>query len=382
MRAAGSLRALLLKEKQARRRVSTPCVVLFLTCFGTAAASLECPHQCVCTGTTVECNRQNLTSIPQPIPANTTTLLLTGNDISHLTEESFPVRLDYLAELYLPENRIEQVAPGVFDSLPRLRLLDLSNNKIWNFSPDAFPEHNMLQVLNLSGSLYNFSYTDVFCNLLKHAVPKLSNLSLANNDLVVLPDDMFTSLSDLTTLDLRNNSIVSIKNVTFRNNALISLDLRNNALKELSNGTLKEFNQIPGLQLYLLGNQWVCDCNIEDMVMWLQSSDVVVDKQHMTCTQPEKLRTSQLLQLKHSELQCTDSGNMEVTLETSYVFLGMVLALIGVIFLLVLYLNRKGIKRWMYNIRDACRDHMEGYHYRYEINSDPRLANLSLNSDV
>ncbi|XP_060776655.1 trophoblast glycoprotein-like [Neoarius graeffei] len=118
------------------------------------------------------------------------------------------------------------------------------------------------------------------------------------------------------------------------------------------------------------------------MVMWLQSTDIVVDKQNMTCAHPDQLRTNQLLQLKQSELQCTYSGNMEVALETSYVFLGMVLALIGVIFLLVLYLNRKGIKRWMYNIRDACRDHMEGYHYRYEINSDPRLANLSLNSDV
>lgn len=381
MRAGASLRLLLVKENQARRRVSTPCVVLFLTCFGTAA-SLECPHKCVCTDTTVQCTRLNLTSIPQPIPVNTTNLLLTGNDISHLSDKSFPVRLDYLAELYLSENRIEQVDPGAFYNLPRLRLLDLSNNQIFNFSPDAFPQNNMVQVVNLSRSLYNFSYADVFSNLLRLSVPKLSNLSLANNDLVVLPDDMFISLSDLTTLDLRNNSLVSIKNVTFQNQALISLDLRNNALKELSNGTLKEFNQIPGLQVYLLENQWVCDCNIEDMVMWLQSSDVVVDKQNLTCTQPEKLRTTQLLQLKHSELPCTDFGNMEATLETSYVFLGMVLALIGVIFLLVLYLNRKGIKRWIYNIRDACRDHMEGYHYRYEINSDPRLANLSLNSDV
>ncbi|KAK3551004.1 hypothetical protein QTP70_011528 [Hemibagrus guttatus] len=381
MRAGGSLRFLLETEKQARRRVSTPCVLLFLTCFGTAV-TLECPHKCVCTGTIVECNRQNLTSIPQPILPNTTTLILTGNDISRLSKESFPVRLDYLAELYLSENRIEQLDPGVFDNLPRLRLLDLSNNRILDFSRDAFPENNMLQVLNLSRSLYNFSYADVFFNPLKHAVPKLSDLILANNDLVVLPDDMFTNLSHLTTLDLKNNSLVSIKNVTFSNQTLTRLDLRNNALKELSNGTLKDFNQIPGLQLYLLGNPWVCDCNIEDMVMWLQSSDIVVDKQNLTCTHPENLRNNQLLYLKHTELQCIDTGNMEVTLETSYVFLGMVLALIGVIFLLVLYLNRKGIKRWIYNIRDACRDHMEGYHYRYEINSDPRLANLSLNSDV
>ncbi|XP_060776656.1 trophoblast glycoprotein-like [Neoarius graeffei] len=378
MRAGSSLRV---KENQAKRRVSTPCLVLFLTCFG-AAGSLECPHKCVCTDTKVNCNHQNFTSIPQPIPATTTTLLVTGNEISQLTEDSFPVRLDYLTYLNLSENQIEHVDPGVFTNLPRLRLLDLSDNRILRFSSGAFPENNVLQVLNLTRSLYNFSFADAVYNLSKCALPKLSVLRLASNDLVVLPDDMFASLSNLTTLDLRNNSIVSIKNVTFRNQALVSLDLRNNALKELSNGTLKEFSQIPGLRLYLLGNQWVCDCNIEDMVMWLQSTDIAVDKQNMTCAHPDQLRTNQLLQLKQSELQCTYSGNMEVALETSYVFLGMVLALIGVIFLLVLYLNRKGIKRWIYNIRDACRDHMEGYHYRYEINSDPRLANLSLNSDV
>lgn len=372
-----------LREKQAGwwRRVSAPCVVLLLTCFGTAA-SLECPPKCACTHTTVECIRHNLTSIPHPIPVNTTTLVISGNHISRLTNESFPVLLDHLGELYLPENRIEQVDPGVFVNLPRLRLLDLSNNRILDFSPEAFPSTNTLQVLNLSRSLYNYSYTDVFCNLLNHTVPKLSSLNLANNHLVYIPVDMFSSLPNLTTLDLRNNSLVSIHHGTFQNQALLTLDLRDNALKRLPNKTLDDFNQIPRLQMFLLGNQWDCDCTIESMLIWLQSSDVVVDKQNMTCTQPGTWRTSQLLQLKPSELQCIESGNMEATLETSYVFLGMVLALIGVIFLLVLYLNRKGIKRWIYNIRDACRDHMEGYHYRYEINTDPRLTNLSLNSDV
>ncbi|KAF6728132.1 Trophoblast glycoprotein [Oryzias melastigma] len=116
------------------------------------------------------------------------------------------------------------------------------------------------------------------------------------------------------------------------------------------------------------------------MLMWLKNSTQVTDKQDLTCAEPESLRHQPLLQVELSQLKC--SSDMERVLETSYVFLGLVLALIGVIFLLVLYLNRKGIKRWMYNIRDACRDHMEGYHYRYEINSDPRLANLSINSDV
>ena len=46
----------------------------------------------------------------------------------------------------------------------------------------------------------------------------------------------------------------------------------------------------------------------------------------------------------------------------------------GLIFLMVLYLNRRGIQRWMRNLREACRDQMEGYHYRYEQDADPRRA--------
>ncbi|KYO37799.1 hypothetical protein Y1Q_0011136 [Alligator mississippiensis] len=41
---------------------------------------------------------------------------------------------------------------------------------------------------------------------------------------------------------------------------------------------------------------------------------------------------------------------------------------------MVLYLNRRGIKRWLRNLREACRDQMEGYHYRYEQDAEPRRA--------
>uniref|UniRef100_A0A8B9L209 Trophoblast glycoprotein b n=1 Tax=Astyanax mexicanus TaxID=7994 RepID=A0A8B9L209_ASTMX len=296
-------------------------------------SSLDCPDRCICTSTTVKCLYQNLISIPQPLPPNTTALFLNGNNITHLTEDSFPAPLEFLTDLYLSGNQIEQVDPGVFDNLPSLHSLDLSNNRMLNFSPDAFPENNKLQVLNLSRSLYNVSYTGIISNILKHSVPKLSLLNLSSSDLIL-------------------------------SQGLNHLDLRDNILKEIPNGTLADFSQIPGLRLYLAENPWVCDCVMKDMVTWLQKYDFVADKVNLTCDEPPELRNTPLL------------------LGTSYIFLGMVLALIGVIFLLVLYLNRKGIKKWMYNIRDACRDHMEGYHYRYEINSDPRLANLSLNSDV
>nr|XP_009506266.1 PREDICTED: trophoblast glycoprotein-like [Phalacrocorax carbo] len=186
------------------------------------------------------------------------------------------------------------------------------------------------------------------------ALRNLSRLELADNGLLLLPAGMFTALPALRQL---------------------SLNLSDNSLSVLRNSTLAQFRGLPALR-------WVCDCAIEDLVAWLKESDQVEGKEALTCAYPDKMLGKALLKINGSDLNCSVPVDLPSQLQTSYVFLGIVLALIGAIFLLVLYLNRKGIKKWMHNIRDACRDHMEGYHYRYEINADPRLTNLSSNSDV
>lgn len=367
------------EEVRGRARSSAMMHLLFilavvLPCHG-------CPDKCLCFSQTVKCQNQDLDAIPHSLPSNTKFLFVTGNSISNISVESFPSPLEQLTDLYLSGNEIESVDSGVFDNLPNLVQLDLSNNKIQTFSEGAFPHNNSLQLLNLSRSFHNYCLTDgVLNNLLKGNLIQLTVLDLSNNDLLIPPDNMSQTLPSLVTLNLHNSSIISIQNGTLHMPQLRDLDLRDNSLRNLPRTILAEFSFVPDLHIQLAGNPWRCDCFIEDMLMWLKNSTHIIDAQNLTCADPEGLRQQTLLHLQQSQLKC--SGNMEGVLETSYVFLGLVLALIGVIFLLVLYLNRKGIKRWIYNIRDACRDHMEGYHYRYEINSDPRLANLSINSDV
>ncbi|XP_077382405.1 trophoblast glycoprotein [Festucalex cinctus] len=348
-------------------------LAIILSCQG-------CPEKCACFLQTVKCQNQDLDAIPHSIPANSKLLFITGNNISSINEESFTSHLEFLTDLDLSDNKMEAVEEMVFHNLPNLERLDLSNNKIQTFSENAFPDDNKLQVLNLSRSFHNHSSVNGLVNVLENGkLFHLTVLDLSGNDLVLLPDDLFTSLSNLVTLSLQNSSIISIPDRILKVPRLQDLDLRHNRLRNIPLITLTEFNLKPDLHIHLEGNPWRCDCFIEDLLLWLKNSTQVTDM-NLTCADPERLRRRPLLQVEQSQLKCL--GNMEGVLETSYVFLGLVLALIGVIFLLVLYLNRKGIKRWMYNIRDACRDHMEGYHYRYEINADPRLANLSINSDV
>ncbi|KAM9798161.1 trophoblast glycoprotein [Neosynchiropus ocellatus] len=358
------------------------CVVMLLLFVLAVLPSCRgCPEKCTCSSQTVKCQNQDLDQIPHSIPTNTTFLAVTGNNISRISEESFPTRLELLTDLYLSGNGIEDVDAMVFQNLPNLVKLDLSNNNIQTFSEKALPDDNKLQVLNLSKCFHNHSTIEMDLSGVRNAnLQQLTVLDLSDNDLVILPDDLFGRMINLVHLYLRNSSIVSILNGTLKVPPLQELDLRDNSIRGIPTSTLAEFNLKPNLDIHLTGNPWRCDCFIEELLAWLKNSTRVSDVQNLTCLEPERLRRQRLVQVKPSQLKCL--GNMEGVLETSYVFLGLVLALIGVIFLLVLYLNRKGIKRWMYNIRDACRDHMEGYHYRYEINTDPRLANLSINSDV
>lgn len=353
---------------------------------------LACPEKCLCSSQTVKCQNQDFDSIPQSIPANTKFLFITGNNISQVSEASFPARLDLLTELYLSGNWMEYVNAKAFKNLPNLIRLDLSNNRLQNFSGTAFPDGSKLQVLNLSMSFHNPNFTDDLLSFLRSSnLSQLESLDLSNNDVMSLPDGIFMALSKLISLNLRNSSLVTVQTGLLWNSShcgtrnrslplLQDLDLRDNSLKDLPVTTLAEFSLIPDLRIQLVGNPWRCTCYSEDLLMWLKNSTQVADVQNLTCRDPETLKGRPLLQVEQSQLKCP--GDLDRVLETSYVFLGLVLALIGLIFLLVLYLNRKGIKRWIYNIRDACRDHMEGYQYRYEINSDPRLANLSINSDV
>lgn len=360
----------------------------------------QCPQPCECSeaARTVKCVNRNLTEVPADLPPYVRNLFLTGNQLAVLPPGAFARRppLAELAALNLSGSSLREVCAGAFEHLPSLRQLDLSHNPLGNLSAFAFAgsdasrsgpsplvELMLNHIVPPDDRRQNRSFEGMVAAALRagRALRGLQCLELAGNRFLYLPRDVLAQLPGLRHLDLRNNSLVSLTYVSFRNlTHLESLHLEDNALKVLHNATLAELQSLPHVRVFLDNNPWVCDCHMADMVAWLKETEVVPGKAGLTCAFPEKMRNQALLELNSSHLDCDPI--LPPSLQTSYVFLGIVLALIGAIFLLVLYLNRKGIKKWMHNIRDACRDHMEGYHYRYEINADPRLTNLSSNSDV
>lgn len=162
------------------------------------------------------------------------------------------------------------------------------------------------------------------------------------------------------------------------------LDLTGNVFTTFRTDALQELERLGNVQILLGENPYDCSCEIQNFMAWLNNSRAQVDVDALRCASPKELSNTQLWGISSLAIGCVvpvQAEAADLTLQTSYVFLGLVLGFVGMVFLFVLYLNRHGMKKWIIEMRDACRDVMEGYHYRFEIDSDPRLGHISVQND-
>uniref|UniRef100_A0A2K5CI07 Trophoblast glycoprotein like n=1 Tax=Aotus nancymaae TaxID=37293 RepID=A0A2K5CI07_AOTNA len=328
-----------------------------------------CPFQCYCFGgpkVLLRCaSGAELRQPPQDVPPDARNLTIVGANLTVLRAAAFAggdadgdgdqaggVRLPLLNALRLTHNHIEVVEDGAFDGLPSLTALDLSHNPLHALGGGAF-----------------------------------RGLRARLNYALVRGGPALLAVLDLRLLGLAGNALSRLPPAALRLARLEQLDVRFNALAGLGPDELRRLERDGGLsgpRLLLADNPLRCGCARAPLLAWLHNAtERVPDARRLRCSAPRALLDRPLLDLDGARLRCADSGadargeEAEAAgpeLEASYVFFGLVLALIGLIFLMVLYLNRRGIQRWMRNLREACRDQMEGYHYRYEQDADPRRA--------
>ncbi|XP_061902167.1 wnt-activated inhibitory factor 2 [Entelurus aequoreus] len=333
-------------------RVWRSCVALLagLTCV--RAEEDACPPACACErgSGTVSCGAA-VAGVPARVPPWTSTLIVRGREVTTLRRGAFRdngTELD-VATLSLSSNMIRVIEADAFSGLPRVHVLDLSRNRLEVVSDGAFNGLLELRTLCLNQSIApGGAAAQLWAALASPSLWNLHRLELAGNGLRSIPP----AQSGLHQLVLVNNSIETV-----------------------SGDDVTRLDQQRRTRVYLSQNPFRCTCDLEAFYHWLKNSSLQCpDAALLRCSQPDARKGLALEKLRGEDVDCVNEKLEAV----SYVFLGMVLALIGLVFLMVLYLNRGGIKRWVNNIREACRDHMEVYHYRYEQDSDPRLANVAV----
>ncbi|XP_072301601.1 trophoblast glycoprotein-like [Eucyclogobius newberryi] len=328
------------------------CLCLVLTL---VQAEDDCPGSCVCakeSGTVTCRDGEDFGDLPVDLPEWTSNFIVQGKNISTLRRVVFMDNATELeiTTLCLSYNGIQTIEPHAFLGLSRLHLLDLSHNRLESISAWAFFGLPQLRSLYLNYSVLPEAVTQLSSALTLQTLANLHRLDLAGNKLKSIPLEEFDHLN-LHVLVLVNNSFENI-------------------VRENVSGLYQQRH----IRVYLALNPFRCNCDLEAFYYWLKNSSQCPDVGRLVCSEPENRRGALVERLSAEDVDC----NLENLEAVSYVFLGLVLALIGVVFLMVLYLNRGGIKRWLNNIREACRDQMEIYHYRYEQDSDPRLANVAV----
>lgn len=352
----------LLEPAEAPRSCSAP------TCF------------CFASPDTVQCRYISLREPPADLPGAVLNVSIVGGNLTVLRPAAFAGGwrasgeeegaaaarrpLANLTLLVLTHDRIEALEEAAFAGLPALATLDLSHNPLRYVAPGAFAACcARLRTLRLNQALLGPPWPS-----------EVLGAALAN-------------LSRLARLELAGNRLRELPPAAALPPGLEELDVRNNSLQALRSEQLDGLALLRRLRLELASNPLRCDCaSLRPLLAWWRNAtrQEPDGEGAVRCAYPRRLSGVPVLRLHPLQLDCEDRADWGVLegnyrdgeeLETaSYVFFGIVLALIGVVFLMVLYLNRKGIKRWLNNLRDACRDQMEGYHYRYEQDSDPRRA--------
>ncbi|XP_072028796.1 uncharacterized protein [Amphiura filiformis] len=191
-------------------------------------------------------------------------LFLQNNPIFLVRSEAF-AGLVNLRELYLNSAELQIIQPHAFDDLRTLQNLYLSDNKLNSLPPNLLQNLENLEVLTLANNKLNTLDDNIFQGLIR-----LQYLDLKQNGLTALPNGLFNGMPILSRLTLSYNSIHIIEKGAIDFNQLSrldTLDIRNNSITTLRNVS-KNLPSIP--KLYLAGNPINCTCDINGLLLWYQ----------------------------------------------------------------------------------------------------------------
>ena len=215
------------------------------------------------------------------------------SEIDYIPIEIFK-RFPDLIVLNASHATLPNLKENTFESKNELKVLDLSYNKIRQFS--SFTGLSMLVVLDLSHN--RIKKIDPLKNM-----PSLKILNLQNNEIIKIDANVFKNLLNLTKLKLSQNWILQIEEEFTGLGLLEELDLSENRIKKLTETSLtglknlkslniaenaiteldeKVFNDLVNLQfLYMQQNRLVAVCaellkNLKDLQV-LDASQNFID---------------------------------------------------------------------------------------------------------
>lgn len=266
------------------------------------------------------------------------TLKLDSNDLKRIVEDDF-YGLDELICLDLNQNKIKvlpmrtflhtrnltdlrmygnnliKVEP--FVSLPFLKTLDLSQNKLVTLSNNPFGNLPSLRVLNLANNRLNVLKTSHFNTVMFN----LSILRLISNSIRKIEMGVFDNMPNLKKLDLSKNNFKRLPNIR----TLEQLQVLSATSMKISYIYPSNFEKLQSVRrMYLANNPLMCDCQMKWLREWYDEEMDLALRKHMeqaaaidrwTC----KVKSKRAKQIKYfHEISLKDFDCPSIENYTSY----------------------------------------------------------------
>lgn len=242
-----------------------------------ASISESCDSLCSCEAKDgilhLNCEQRNISKISQiKIPSGVPFHLnLYKNDLVELRAEEME-GLKSALSLHIGGNSIQELEPGVFSTLGSLKKLHINSNFLVTLKEDTFQ------------GLVNLEFLQADTNFIRAIEP-----------------GAFNKLIRLKVLILNDNAIEFLPSNIFRFVPLTHLDLRGNKLQTLPYvGFLEHIGRI--MELLLEDNDWVCDCDILHLKIWMENMRAQSAIGDVVCNSPQHLKGTILAKVKRDVL--------------------------------------------------------------------------------
>ncbi|CAC5382981.1 unnamed protein product [Mytilus coruscus] len=259
---------------------------------------------------------------------------------------------DTLEDINVSGNNFQYLL-GPVCNVSKVKILDLSGNLFVNISSYFFIGFSGLEKLYIQDNILSKVVMKFDNGELFSSQSKLKLLNISSNRLLELPEKLLQHTINLQVLDLSDNLLTDWNLTTLHLLKIKLIDLSFNQITFFSKNGMRKLEQSKGVKVNVLNNRFQCNCESLPFFLWMnKNKHIFLSYNNYTCQNV----TGDMIGLKDARTQLEKACSSKLGL---IVTVGACIILsIGLILGSVIYRYRWYIRYWYYLTK---RRYFKGY---------------------